>query len=456
MVGETVCAIGFEQSSDDNRVYSAWIATESGISRITVDPTYTLVNKALLLESRIPTMFTRMGLHAVDCSIAASDIGDDSACSTHNGDNDGLWTSMYLGSQAFRYAVTKEPAVKKHAWDLFETMERLIIVTGVNGLMARSYTYPSDPTAQSSQWHNSTTIPNLRWKGDTSSDEVTGHLFVYPLIYDLVAETAEEKQRVLSLIVNITDYIIDNDYYLIDVTGKPTTWGYWNPHTLNNNPEKYGERGINSLEVLAWLVSAYRLTGNAKYLDSFQYLTANQFLENLINQKITTPCDINYSDDELTFLAYYTYFYALNGLSQSQRQRFGERFFQKSFSNAFNFIRGYKASLWNFIYAAWSDNTQYDKQQLINAGVWNLQTWPLDQLKWQVNNSARTDIILNPEALRDGKIALHSSNVLPYDEIPAIIWNSSMFTLIGGNGQSEFSGKAFLLPYWLAKYHRFL
>lgn len=32
---------------------------------------------------------------------------------------------------------------------------------------------------------------------------------------------------------------------------------------------------------------------------------------NMINQKVTFPLDDNYSDDELAFLPYFTYFYSL-------------------------------------------------------------------------------------------------------------------------------------------------
>ena len=47
---------------------------------------------------------------------------------------------------------------------------------------------------------------------------------VYPLLYDLVAQTDNERARAKRLILNITRYITQNGYYLIDVTGKPTTW----------------------------------------------------------------------------------------------------------------------------------------------------------------------------------------------------------------------------------------
>jgi len=45
-----------------------------------------------------------------------------------------------------------------------------------------------------------------------------------PLFLELVCETEEEKKRPLDMILNTTNYIMENDWYLIDVTGKPTKW----------------------------------------------------------------------------------------------------------------------------------------------------------------------------------------------------------------------------------------
>ena len=91
------------------------------------------------------------------------------------------------------------------------------------------------------------------------SDEVTGHLFIYPLFYDLVAETPEEKQRAVALIYNITHYIQQNNWLMIDYDGNRTQWGVWNPSYLNDDPAWYSERGVNSMQILSWLLSAYRV-----------------------------------------------------------------------------------------------------------------------------------------------------------------------------------------------------
>ncbi|CAF1590396.1 unnamed protein product [Didymodactylos carnosus] len=59
-----------------------------------------------------------------------SSWGDTRTCVKGPDDNDGLWTSMYLGSQVFRYAVTQDAKVKAEAWKHFEALELLNQVSG--------------------------------------------------------------------------------------------------------------------------------------------------------------------------------------------------------------------------------------------------------------------------------------------------------------------------------------
>ena len=101
------------------------------------------------------------------------------------------------------------------------------------------------------------------WKGDTSSDEITGHYFAYALYYDLVADR-EERRRVAQLVRRITDFIIDGGYTLRDIDGKPTLWGVWSPERLLEDPDWQPERGCNSVEILSYLAVAHHITGDAK------------------------------------------------------------------------------------------------------------------------------------------------------------------------------------------------
>jgi hypothetical protein len=72
------------------------------------------------------------------------------------------------------------------------------------------------------QWHW-TADGQYYWKGDTSSDEIVGHFFLYSVASDLL-DDAPLKQRIAQTAARIMDHILDHGYYLIEVTGKPTTW----------------------------------------------------------------------------------------------------------------------------------------------------------------------------------------------------------------------------------------
>lgn len=113
-------------------------------------------------------------------------------------DNDGLWTSMYTASQAFRYAATKDPAAKAEALTRFEALLFLYEASAgvAAGFPARSAARVGDTIFSGGTWHNSSRRPGWVWKGDTSSDEVTGHMFVYPLIANLLDLNASQRARV--------------------------------------------------------------------------------------------------------------------------------------------------------------------------------------------------------------------------------------------------------------------
>lgn len=49
------------------------------------------------------------------------------------------------------------------------------------------------------KFYNSSVAPGWIFKSDTSSDEITGHLAAYPMLYDAIAQTEEQKARVLTL-----------------------------------------------------------------------------------------------------------------------------------------------------------------------------------------------------------------------------------------------------------------
>ena len=83
---------------------------------------------------------------------------------------------------------------------------------------------------------------------------------------------------------NIVSYITDNGFTLVDVTGRPTTWGHWDPAYLNGNRSWSDGRGVNSLQMLGYLSAGYVLTQNDSYSAAYAELcnSTNQYGENLV------------------------------------------------------------------------------------------------------------------------------------------------------------------------------
>ena len=110
-----------------------------------------------------------------------------------------------------RFAVTGDAAAQAAAWETFLGMRLLMTATGVNGLIARAVV-PVDTPKGGGNWHNSSAVPGLKWKGDASSDEICGHLFAYPLVARLVTGSGQPANASLAnaTLVDIARYIVVN------------------------------------------------------------------------------------------------------------------------------------------------------------------------------------------------------------------------------------------------------
>jgi len=197
-----------------------------------------------------------------------------------------------IAAECFRYAVTGEKDAYDNAVRTFLAMEKLETVTPIGGFVARSYVSINESTGEGGEWHVSVD-GKWKWKGDTSSDEIVGHMFAYPLFYDLVAE-GEMKGRVKGLVDRLMTHIVDHNFLLIDLDGIPTRWGVWTPDSLNSSKGWMYEKGINSLQILAFLKSASHITQNPKYDKAYNFLVReHHYLDNMLVQKMQQiPLDI--------------------------------------------------------------------------------------------------------------------------------------------------------------------
>ena len=95
------------------------------------------------------------------------------------------------------------------------------------------------------------------WKTDTSSDEIVGHLFGLSVAVYLSPLSAE-RSLASRLLTDLVKGIVANGYTLRDpTTSEPTTWGHWDPPTVNGDRRVSDGRGLASLQMLALLAGAH-------------------------------------------------------------------------------------------------------------------------------------------------------------------------------------------------------
>ncbi|HUT52815.1 MAG TPA: hypothetical protein VM658_05440 [bacterium] len=438
----------------------AWLITPQGDTKIEYR-TMTLEDKAAYFEAATRARHVRYGLVA-DSRLAKP--GDLATNQTFPNDNDGLWTAMYIAAQCYRYAATSDPEAREFARESLQALMFLETVTEIPGLPARSFVKPGEPVDtfrgdHPLQWDNYTADGQWRWKGDTSSDEVDGHYYAYSIYYDLCADEAEQE-AIRVKVRRITDYIIENNYFLLDSDGRPTTYGHWNffsPPWRRLIPA----RGLNSLEILSHLKVAWHITGDEKYQRAYLDLALEKdYARFTVNQKIKVPGFINHSDDELAFLSYYP-------LLQYETDPRLLGLYRQSIDRSWKIERPEKNPLFNFIYGAVSpQGTDFD----LEGALFTLKRISLDLRRWDHHNSGRKDI--QARAI-PGRFREKQSRVpLPPDERTVMKWNGNPYELdtgagwqptearnsegkIGG-GLNEEAGTFWLLPYWMGRYYGFI
>jgi hypothetical protein len=209
------------------------VGTDGGIA-ILESQLWTLAQKAEYMESIMEPMF-RHGLVS-GCSL--SSFGNTPSCTPEANESDAIWTGLLLAAETMRYVVTGAQDALERALLMFDGMQMLFTITGVEGLIARTVLDPTEPRPGGGEWYNST-VPEYEgwiWQGNASSDDVTGHMFALPIFAKLMNQSMPASQAAAQLIGHLVHYIVENDFYLIDVNGEHTQWGVWNPAFINLDP----------------------------------------------------------------------------------------------------------------------------------------------------------------------------------------------------------------------------
>lgn len=422
--------------------HRAWIETRAGTSLIDFKK-YTLEEKSALFIKDLHQCNDRYGLVAEARLLRPGDL---SSCTPVSNDNDGLWTSMYIASECFRYAVTQSPEALRNAQNSLKGLLRLVWITGIPGFPARSYVRRGQDVGTGKDWHW-TPDGMWKWEGDTSSDELVGHFFVYGIAYDLLPPTDElDREAVRNAAVNIANNLREHGWNLAGYGGRITRWGKFSPAYFKT-PEGQDQAPLNALELLAYLRVAYHVSGNRSFLDDYHRLIDQEgYLRHVTEGFSHLPplTAFNFSDEELAYLCFYP-------LLKYEHDPGLRKQYQSAMSELWHHDEAEHNPLWDYIYEMGTGANNYDAQGALNT----LERIQMDMIHWTAHNSQRLDLSLTRLPNEDGH--RQSLKAIPPDERCTSKWNGNPFGLDcdgGGNGVDD--GTLFLLPYWLGRYDKLL
>jgi len=362
-------------------------------------------------------------------------------------------------------------------------------------------------------------VSDIVYKGDTSADEIIGHLFIYKLAYDVLGSEDKEMAKLISETMDsFCQHLVDNGYALCDGSGQPTTWGKFS-RTYFHNGQVLGGASLQSAVCLCIFKVAAYITGYQKWEDEYRMCAldpayeyaelvtqeweryqmsileyANSvskvlgfILRPLINTKlfmVVYRLILNYSDEEMGMLAYYLLFQLEDDEKLLSYYREGINDWWKSIQYSEN-------PLWYYIYQlAYPNETQKDYygNSLVQTASWSLSRHSIDTRKYLATNENRDDIAaidlasmgVDVESLsydKNGTTPLFSNSDNKIIRIIGVILTASKLTwkvaapderhLHKYNGSSYYLGDTseaycmegsttYTLPYWMGRYHGLL
>ncbi len=293
-------------------------------------------------------------------------------------------------------------------------------------------------------------LTDVVYKGDTSSDEVIGHLFIYKIAYDILGEEDPEiKELITTTVEKFAQHLVDNSYCLTEATGQPTTWGKYNRAYLHNG-QNVGGGALQSAVVLSAFKLAAYVTGDKKWEDEYrmaafdpayeyaevmtQYwdrykmaileyaASASPIISFIIRPfmetgiiKVIYRMILNYSDEEMAMLAFYLLFQMEDDeeLLTYYRDSLDQWWYSMSLS---------ENPLWYYIYQLaypTEEKTDYYGNSLVETAAWSLSRHPMDMRKYSATNKNRDDV---KELDLEEDCGIDGTRVLSYDPSVRMPW----------------------------------
>ena len=363
-------------------------------------------------------------------------------------------------------------------------------------------------------------IEDIVYKGDTSSDEIIGHVFLYKLAYDILGPEDPELAALISETMDkFAQHLVDNSYNMVDGSGQPTTWAKFS-RTYFHNGQVLGGAPLNALVLLTAFKVAAHVTGYQKWEDEYrmaafdeQYEYAEIMTQELERYQLSileyvnsvTPIlgkilrhavgtklfdmayklILNHSDEEMAMLGFYTLF-------QLEDDEELLKYYREALDDWWFSMQNSENPLWYYVYQlAYPDEEKTDAygNSLIETASWSLSRHPMDLRRFLATNENRDDVyefdlddvgiggtneisfdpdvytpafwdsnskILKTAGMICGITKLEQTVAAP-DERAFHKYNGSSYDLNDAHNIYEMEGSTtYSLPYWMGRYHGML
>ncbi|MBW2454097.1 MAG: hypothetical protein JRI68_06290 [Deltaproteobacteria bacterium] len=347
----------------------------------------------------------------------------------HTGENDGLWSALYLTSQAYRYAVTQDAEALAMIKLLLEGQRMRMAITGVPGIYTRQLippnmygiSCPSDPAEylvdeekddnmwvrvgsdgcvqvvdESTMDFVSTDHCGLDefagwcWLDNVSEDEYSGHMLAHAAVARLV-DDGEVQEQNAALLDQIGQHLVEHKLELYDWDGRRTEhgklWGgnvlggYMATMTLAFMKTVAVGTGDPTYQAFIDQCMLMRASGDHECLDQFG--AANIPYDELVWQAaLDMGCKSNWNNFSMHMLSLHT------ALMLEQEPTLRATFQAALKNDMFDFaeserpLRSQNNALWDFIFAAdkalgpASDGPDYDA---VENGICMLRQFPASE-----------------------------------------------------------------------------
>lgn len=387
-------------------------------------------------------------------------------------------------AMAYRHAVLQNETSRKTLTDLINGWRFFQRLTGVKGLIGRSFFHKDDPmeTYFYTEWEaqqqaeangeeyeirwiqgEGEEFQDYYWRADTSRDQMSGALWGMSIAYDMI-DTEEGKETAATFLADLADHVWDNDLKLVDPDGEMTEYGLLDGNLFQGLP---APDSLNSIICLALFKSAYHATGEERFNTYYRSLLLDEgYLDN-----ITTP-ELEWTYSGAWGIKWYnTYMTWENWFTLMRLEDDPE--LVPVLKNAM------RDNLWlvtkdtktnrktiledNAVKTPWYlYSTDSKDSEALYKVVEQINVFPKAPLRdHAVHNSDDPTIEknTNPKTLDDDGNPTESLYALPIDKRreDMVRWHRSPYVLDGGNDSGrERTGCDYMLPYWMGRYYGYI